>query len=72
MGVYKLTHTFPAPMRRNWVTINSFVPMQLLAIEGDVREDADEVSGWTNARLRTYFHQIMKAHWKFSTCTYFI
>ena len=49
----------------NWVTLNSFVPAMVLAIQGEV--DPLKDAGWTNSRLDAYFHNIMKANYKFLT-----
>ena len=48
----------------NWVTINSFVPMMILAIEGETKKWRD---GWSTKELRTYFREIMQANYKFLT-----
>ncbi len=48
----------------NWVTINSFVPMMILAIEGETKKGRD---GWSTKELEAYFRQIMQANYKFLT-----
>ena len=48
----------------NWVTINSFVPMMILAIEGETQKEQD---GWSTQELQAYFRQIMQANYKFLT-----
>lgn len=48
----------------NWVAINSFVPMMILAIEGETDKTRD---GWSTSELRSYFRDIMLANYKFLT-----
>jgi len=52
----------------NWVTINSFVPIMIMAIEGETDKGTD---GWSTGELQAFFHDIMKAHYKFFTYGYY-
>ena len=52
----------------NWVALNSFAPMMLLAIEGETDEAVD---GWSTQELEECFQDITTTNYKFLTCTAF-
>ena len=54
----------PYATTSNWVTINSFVPAMIMAIEGETEYS---IEGWSTSQLEEYFDQIMMAEYKFLT-----